>query len=75
MNKEEKEAAVALGVAAVLAAVVCILSFETCAVGFIIAVVAFLWAYTWSKIFGDVLEEVRRQQIQSHNKQRCVSDN
>jgi len=75
MNREEKEMAIALGVAAVLAAVACILSFQMCVVGFVTAIAASLWAYAWSKVFGEGLEEIRRRQTQSHDRPRCVADN
>jgi hypothetical protein len=75
MNKEEKEVVAVFGVTATLMAVVCILSFETCAIGTIIAITASLWAYVWSKVFGELLEEVRKQQIQSRNKPKCIADN
>jgi hypothetical protein len=74
MNREEKEIAIALGIAAVLAAVVCILSFQTCIIGFTIAITAGLWAYTWSKVFGEGVEELRKRQTQNHDKPRCITD-
>jgi uncharacterized protein (DUF697 family) len=62
MNREEKEMVIALGVAAVLAAVACILSFQVCVVSFATAITAGLWAYTWSKVFGEGLKEIRKRQ-------------
>jgi len=75
MNREEKEMAIALGVAAVLAAVACTLSFQMCVVVFVTAIAASLWAYSWSKVFGEGLEEIRRRQTQSHDRPRGVADN
>jgi membrane protein implicated in regulation of membrane protease activity len=75
MNREEKEAVAALSAAAVLAAVVCVLSFQTCVLFFMMAAAAGLWAYVWSKVFGEGLEEIRKRQMQSHDRSRCVADN
>ncbi len=75
MNKEEKEMSIVLGIATAVLSAVCILSFERCAVALVFATAAALWAFVWSKIFGEALEEVRKRQIQSHDKPRCVADN
>ena len=69
MNKEEKEMAIALAIAVVAFVATCILSPHVCIIGSIIAVTATLWAFTWSKIFGELLRETKQQ------KPKCVTDN
>ncbi len=75
MNREEKEATIVLGIATAVLVAMCILSFERCAVVLVFATAATLYAFVWGKIFGEALEEVRKRQIQSRDKPRCVTDN
>jgi hypothetical protein len=69
MNKEEKEMVIAFAIAVVVFVATCVLSPHVCIIGSIIAVATTLWAFMWTKIFGELLQETKQQ------KPKCVTDN